>query len=678
MKRLLILLEYFGFLQNAKEQNPNLLRYGREASESMDAADRPIADNAALLAGASEGIQQKILKANAVALLLLSGITFAQSTLEGRVALVVGNSAYTQVRPLKNPVNDADAMDTLLKKAGFRVIRQANTSQETLRRSIQEFGIALRSPKVKFGIFYYAGHGAQLDWRNYLIPVDAKIASSSDIQEQAVDVSDLFKYMQETSNKSFLVILDACRDDPYAGGYRPPSKGLGQLTAPVGSLIAFSTAPGETAEDGDGLNGRYTSHLLREFAVQNTKLEDAFKRIRLNVRVESGGKQIPWESTSLEEDLYLFPNARSNLSDAEREALFEKEIRDWERVKVTNNFQLLLNFIREFPSGATSELAQAKLNRILMAQARERTKAEAQRQALEEQEADERAKLKAQQGQKLLAQAESSQAELQTKLKNAEEFAEAAKAAEREEAKRQTILVAQALEARKQEALHIAQQQAESQRQEQARLEKLKLVQAEREKAALTAVQPPSVPQTPNYAGRDMFFRNYTEGDVFEYKVIDAFNKSSKPLLMKVTQVDRDNDRVVFNDGEYISDLMGNVAKNIRGSMDGPRQFYPSEMFVGKKWRTQFKQSRPNGVVYTFYYDMKVVAKESITVQSGTYDAYKLEGRGFNVNLGDSLLRRIWVAPGVNADIAHETEVRLRNGQIDQSDRQELVRYQPK
>jgi uncharacterized caspase-like protein len=620
----------------------------------------------------------RLLKAFTASIFLLCESAFAQDLLEERVALVVGNSAYTQALQLKNPVNDADAMDALLKKAGFRVIRQANASQESLRSSIKEFGTALRSPKVKFGIFYYAGHGVQLDWRNYLIPVDAKIESPSDIQKQAVDVSELFQYMQKTNNKSFLVVLDACRDDPFAGGYRPPSKGLSQFNAPVGSLIAFSTAPGDVALDGEGLNGLYTSHLLREFSVQNARLEDAFKRVRLNVRLESGGKQIPWESTSLEEDLYLFPNAKSKLSDSEREALFDKEVKDWGRVKVTNDLKVLVDFIREFPSGVTSELAQAKLNRILIAQAQERVKAEAQRQALEEQKANELAKLKAQQEKELLAQAEALQDELQAQLRKAQELADAAKAAEKETAKEQALLAAQALEAQKQEAIRIAQQQEQSRREELLRLEKLKLAQEERERASLAAAKPPSVQQTPNYAGLNVFYRNYSEGDLIEYKVIDSFNKSSKPLLMKVTQVDKENDRVVFNDGEYVSDLMGNIAKNVRGSMDAPRQFYPSEMYVGKKWRTQFKQSRPNGVVYTFYYDMKVVAKESITVQAGTFEAYKLEGRGFNVNLGASLLRRIWVAPGINADIAHETEVRLRNGLIDQADRQELVRYQSK
>jgi hypothetical protein len=132
---------------------------------------------------------------------------------------------------------------------------------------------------------------------------------------------------------------------------------------------------------------------------------------------------------------------------------------------------------------------------------------------------------------------------------------------------------------------------------------------------------------------------------------------------------------VEFNYGEYSSDLMGNMTKNLRGDSDVPRQFYPAELFIGKKWHTKFRQTRSNGTVYNFYYDMKVVAKERVTVPAGTFDAYRLEGEGFNVELGASLQRRIWVTPGINADIMHETLVRLRKGAISEHDRQELVKF---
>jgi hypothetical protein len=107
--------------------------------------------------------------------------------------------------------------------------------------------------------------------------------------------------------------------------------------------------------------------------------------------------------------------------------------------------------------------------------------------------------------------------------------------------------------------------------------------------------------------------------------------------------------------------------------MGTPRQFYPAELVVGHKWRTMFRQARTSGLNYTFQYDVKVAAKETIQVPAGRYEAYRIEARGFNVDLGASITRTIWVAPGVNADLAHETMVRLRDGRIEQHDRQELV-----
>jgi hypothetical protein len=173
-----------------------------------------------------------------------------------------------------------------------------------------------------------------------------------------------------------------------------------------------------------------------------------------------------------------------------------------------------------------------------------------------------------------------------------------------------------------------------------------------------------------------VFARQYAVGDDFGFRVIDHYNHTEKPLNMRVSSVDLENERVEFNNGEYTSDLMGNITRNLRGNLDSPRQFYPAELYIGKRWKTQFKQTRSTGVVYTFRYDLKVVAKETVTVPAGTFETYKIEGRGFNMELGAYLQRNIWVAAGINADIALETIVRLRSGSLDQDDRQELVRYQ--
>lgn len=121
--------------------------------------------------------------------------------------------------------------------------------------------------------------------------------------------------------------------------------------------------------------------------------------------------------------------------------------------------------------------------------------------------------------------------------------------------------------------------------------------------------------------------------------------------------------------------MVGNIVRNLRGGMSTPRQFYPAELFVGKKWRTQFKQSRANVTIYFYTCDLKVVAKETVTVPAGTFEAFKIEARGFNDTLGARLERNIWVTPGISADIVHETLVRLRNGVIEQNDRQELTAF---
>jgi hypothetical protein len=184
-----------------------------------------------------------------------------------------------------------------------------------------------------------------------------------------------------------------------------------------------------------------------------------------------------------------------------------------------------------------------------------------------------------------------------------------------------------------------------------------------------------TLPSTPFFKGSNEHVRHFSVGDQATIEVIDELTKIAKRKVMKVTGADTQSDRITYNDGEYVSDLMGNTTVNQLGSFSTPRQFYPAELFVGNKWHTRFKQSRPNGLTYTFQYDLKVVGKEKITVPAGTFEAYKIEARGFNLELNASLERNIWVTPGINSDIAHETRVRLRNGNINQYDREELVSF---
>ncbi|HKA42864.1 MAG TPA: caspase family protein [Burkholderiales bacterium] len=281
-----------------------------------------------------------------------------------RIALVIGNSKYRQA-PLRNPINDARGMAEELKKAGFGVNLGLELSQADMREAIRTFADALAKTGA-IGLFYFAGHGAQLAWRNYLLPVDAEIASVEDLRKLGVDVNSLIEGIRKAGNPMNLIILDACRDNPFGSTARVNQKGLSQLDAPPGTLLAYATAPGNTAIDGDGQHGLYTEHLLKEIQVPEAKVEDVFKRVRLGVRRRSNGLQIPWESTSLEEDFWFIPPRElKKLADAEIEREFRQEQALWERAHGAAQPAPLEDYLRRYPNGRFAELAQLQLDRAL-------------------------------------------------------------------------------------------------------------------------------------------------------------------------------------------------------------------------------------------------------------------------------------------------------------------------
>ena len=219
-----------------------------------------------------------------------------------RVALVIGNSRYAE-SPLVNPVNDARAMAATLAALGFTVTSLYDASLVEMNDAARQFGDKLREGGV--GLFFYAGHGMQIRGRNFLIPVGADIKREEDVQYKSFDANQLLDKMESAKNPINIVILDACRNNPFARSFRSSATGLAQMDAPAGTYVSFSTAPGKVASDGEGANGLFTQHLLGALRTPGQKVEDVFKQVRVRVMQDSGGQQVPWDSSSLTGDFYF-------------------------------------------------------------------------------------------------------------------------------------------------------------------------------------------------------------------------------------------------------------------------------------------------------------------------------------------------------------------------------------
>jgi hypothetical protein len=228
--------------------------------------------------------------------LLLILLLSTAATASRRTALIIGNAAYVQ-GPLRNPVNDATAMATSLRQLGFAVALLRNVDLRTMQEAVTTFSQQLRQGGT--GLFYYAGHGVQVHGENYLIPLSASIDRVQDVPYEALPVGRILGAMEDAANQTNILILDACRNNPFTRAWRSYQRGLAVVQAIRGSLIAYATAPGEVAYDGDGKNGLYTSHLLQHLATPNLSVEGVFKRVRAGVVNDTEGQQVPWESSSL-------------------------------------------------------------------------------------------------------------------------------------------------------------------------------------------------------------------------------------------------------------------------------------------------------------------------------------------------------------------------------------------
>jgi uncharacterized caspase-like protein len=285
---------------------------------------------------------------------------------EQRVALVIGNSAYPSA-PLRNPVNDAKAMADKLRVLGFEVMLRTNATQKDINRAVVQFGQKLTAGSV--GLFYYAGHGLQVRGKNFLIPVDAEIENEASVRSESVDVDQVLD--QFASSRLSMVILDACRNNPFERRFRAgQGGGLAQIDAPKGTLIAYSTAPGKTAADGAGSNGVYTEQLLKAMDAPGLKVEDVFKQVRINVARATQDQQIPWEASSLTGEFFFrvpiekpalaapAPTPAPQVDPAAFEMAF------WDSIKASTNRAEYEAYLEQYPKGKFAALARSRIKTL--------------------------------------------------------------------------------------------------------------------------------------------------------------------------------------------------------------------------------------------------------------------------------------------------------------------------
>jgi hypothetical protein len=288
----------------------------------------------------------------------------AQAPGDVRIALVIGNAAYPGSTALVNPINDAKAMGETLRGMGFKVVELRDGSRAQMVSAISSIKDELRG-KQAIGMLYFAGHGLQLDWRNYMMPVDARLKKSADIPVQTVDLSVVLEAFKSAGNRLNIVVLDACRNNPFDN--QLATKGLAPIDAPPGTFMALATTAGNVAEDGDAksVNGLYTQYLLQEIK-KPARIEDVFRRVKLQVRQQSKGRQIPSDSSNLQEE-FSFDKGFSRIapeSEAVRMVRYRAEKQDWDRIKTSQNANDFFGFLQRYPSGFISEIAQFRADQL--------------------------------------------------------------------------------------------------------------------------------------------------------------------------------------------------------------------------------------------------------------------------------------------------------------------------
>jgi len=303
-------------------------------------------------------------------LFILTGADTARA--DKRVALVVGNSAYKNIARLDNPANDAKLMANTLRRLGFTLIgngAQIDLDKAAFDNAAQNFGRQLQGADV--GLFYYAGHGVQVSGANYLVPVNANPTREADVDFQMVDVNVVLRQMQGSGTKLNLVVLDACRNNPFvAGSMRAVNRGLAQMYAPEGTLISYATQPGAVAQDGADGNSPYTKALAQTMGKPGLDIFQAFNEVGVVVKRSTGGAQQPWVSSSPIDGTFYFvaPVSGAPAGVASNPGREDEATQAWAAAKDTTSAAVLEAFVKRFPDSFYAELARARLEELKKSQ----------------------------------------------------------------------------------------------------------------------------------------------------------------------------------------------------------------------------------------------------------------------------------------------------------------------
>jgi hypothetical protein len=301
----------------------------------------------------------KRLVASVLLLQLLLGFGTSVAQTEPRVALVIGNGNYTSVGKLKNPENDATAMAAMLRRVGFDVIERENVSRRAMIQATRTFAEKLSPGGI--GLLYYAGHGIQAQGADYLVPVDAMLAVEDDLKYETLNLQDILDKLDDARVRLSIVILDACRDNPFKS-FRSSVSGLALINPPAGTVIAYATAPGKVAGDGTGDNSIFTAELLKAMGKPD-KLLDVFAHVTDAVERLTANVQTPWINSSFRGDFYFTGPTTGTTTPAPDSgtATTSSEIVFWQSIAGSTNPADFEAYLKQFPDGSFVALARIRL-----------------------------------------------------------------------------------------------------------------------------------------------------------------------------------------------------------------------------------------------------------------------------------------------------------------------------